>query len=86
MCLDTYPCFFSFFLSLSPSFFGNRWPNLHRNGSDDVSKVTLPAWPGQGLDTIVIFRPLRLICILVRTRMLFAFMYDLDLCIEYLDS
>jgi hypothetical protein len=44
-----------------------------RYGSDNVSKVTLPAWPGQGLDAIVIFRPLREICILVRTRMLFAF-------------
>jgi hypothetical protein len=26
----------------------HRWPDLHRYGSDDVSKVTLPAWPGQG--------------------------------------
>ena len=25
---------------------------------DDVSKVTLPAWPGQGMDAIVIFRTL----------------------------
>jgi hypothetical protein len=32
-----------------------------------------------------IFRPLRPICILVRTRILFCFMYDLDLCIAYLD-
>jgi hypothetical protein len=31
------------------------------------------------------FRPLRPICILVRTRMLLCFMYDLDLCIVYLD-
>jgi hypothetical protein len=35
-----------------------------------------------------IFRPLRPICILVRTRILFGFMYDLDLCmyIWILDS
>ena len=25
---------------------------------DDVSKVTLPAWPGQGMDAIVTFRTL----------------------------
>jgi hypothetical protein len=37
-----------FILILSPSFVGNCWPDLHRYGSDDVSKVTLPAWPGQG--------------------------------------
>jgi hypothetical protein len=30
-------------------------------------------------------RPLRPICILVRTRTLFCFMYDLDLCIIFLD-
>jgi hypothetical protein len=61
--------------------FGNLWPDaFDRYGSDDVSKVTLPAWPGQGLDAIVTFRPLRPICILVRTRILFCFMYDLDLC------
>jgi hypothetical protein len=40
------------------------------------------------MDAIVIFRPLRSICILVRTRILFCFMYDLDLCmyIWILDS
>jgi hypothetical protein len=35
---------------------------------------------GRVMDAIVIFRPLRPICILVRTRILFCFMYDLDLC------
>jgi hypothetical protein len=81
------PSFFPF--SLSPSLFGNLWPDAaHRYGSDDVSKVTLPAWPGQGLDTIVIFRPLRPICILVRTRMLFALcMIWIFVCIfGYFDS
>jgi hypothetical protein len=40
------------------------------------------------MDAIVIFRPLRPIYILVCTRMLFCFMYDLDLCmcIWILDS
>ena len=52
---------------------------------DDVSKVTLPAWPGQGYDAnLVIFRTLSPICILVRTRILFRFRYDLDLCIVYI--
>jgi hypothetical protein len=32
------------------------------------------------MDAIVIFRPLRPICILVCTRKLFPFIYDLDLC------
>jgi hypothetical protein len=41
-------------------------------GSNDVSKVTPLAWHGQGLDAIVVFRPLRPICIFIRTRMLFA--------------
>ena len=41
---------------------------------DDVSKVTLPAWPGQGYGRhLVIFRTLSPICTLVRTRMLFRF-------------
>jgi hypothetical protein len=35
---------------------------------------------GRVMDAIVIFRPLRPICILIRTRILFCFMYDLDLC------
>ena len=49
---------------------------------DDVSKVTLPAWPGQGNGRhLVIFRTLSPICILVRTRMLFRFRCYLDLCI-----
>ena len=30
----------------------------YRYVMDDVSKVTLPAWPGQGMDAIVIFRTL----------------------------
>jgi hypothetical protein len=46
---------------------------------------TLPRLPFRlGLGRVwtpsFIFRPLRPICILVRTRTLFCFMYDLDLC------
>jgi hypothetical protein len=43
---------------------------------------------GRVMDAIVIFRPLRPICTLIRTRILFCFMYDLDLCmyIWILDS
>jgi hypothetical protein len=40
---------------------------------------------GRVMDAIIIFRPLRPICILVRT-LLFCFIYDLDLCIVYLYS
>ena len=41
---------------------------------DDVSMVTLPAWPRKGNGRhLVIFRTLSPICILVHTRMLFHF-------------
>jgi hypothetical protein len=74
------PSFFFPFLFLPPCSATVGLIFYHRYGSDDVSKVTLPAWPGQGLDAIVIFRPIRPICILIRTRMLFCFMYYLDRC------
>jgi hypothetical protein len=41
---------------------------------------------GRVMDAIVIFRPLRPICILVRTRILFCFIYDLDLCMYLFGS
>jgi hypothetical protein len=45
--LGTHPRFFP--LSLSPSFSATIGPILlYRFGSDNVSKVTLPAWCGQG--------------------------------------
>jgi hypothetical protein len=77
------------FFSLSSSFSATVGPILvHRFGSDGVSKVTLSTWPSQGLDAIVYLQALRPICILVRTRTLFCFIYDLDLCmyIWILDS
>ena len=51
---------------------------------DDVSKVTLPAWPGQGMDAIVIFRALSPICTLVRTRMLFFLSAVICILVLYL--
>ena len=48
---------------------------------DDVSKVTLPAWPGQGMDAIVIFRTLSPFVLLSVPGYYFAFHCYLDLCI-----
>jgi hypothetical protein len=64
-----------------------RIPVIYRSRFEDrymgaTMLARLPFWFGLGrvMDAIVIFRPLRPICILVCTRILFCFMYDLNLC------
>jgi hypothetical protein len=76
--LGTHPCFFLFL----PPCSATVGPMIS-TGMGVMTLARLPFRLGLGrvVDTVVIFRPLRPICILVRTRILFCFIYDLDLCL-----
>ena len=51
---------------------------------DDVSKVTLPAWPGQGYGRHWLSSGLLVQFVSCPYSDVFALLYDLDLCIVYL--
>ncbi|XP_051224147.1 uncharacterized protein [Lolium perenne] len=69
-----------FFGCSSASF--NRYEDMFEE--DDASKVTLPAWPGQGYGRHWLFSGLLVQFVSCPYSDVFALLYDLDLCIVYL--
>jgi hypothetical protein len=73
-----------YLLLLVSDFHQSRFEDRYM-GVTTLARLPFRLGLGRVMDAIVIFRPLRPICILVRTRILFCFMYDLNLCM-YFDS
>jgi hypothetical protein len=87
-CLGTHPRFFPLFLFLPPCSATIGPTLLTGMGATTLARLPFRLGLGRVLDAIVIFRPLRPICTLVRTRILFALcMIWIFVCIfGYFDS
>ena len=77
-----------FFFCLSSSFCRQPVARLSQVWDDNVSKVTLPAWPGQGYGRYRLSSGLLVQFVSCPYSDVFDLLYDLDLCIVslYLDS